>query len=236
MAVATSDFELTLRRVVVERKKPHPFEMLVSGGGATRQQVFCYLSQHYVFKREFPRFLAGIIANCPEPSIRAELAAILYEEETGKLSRSAPHPELWLRLCASAGFDARALRDSQPLPGTSAILSWLETATVRMSWLEGAAAVNIGLEALPPSTLEQLKRSRPGDFWLIRHYAQKTATPDLEFSRVHRELEEGHGDIGYVILAKHARTPEDQAKALAAINKTLDMWKVFNDSMAAAGR
>ena len=233
MVTATSDFEHTLRQIVAQRKKPHSFEVLVSSGRASRKQVECYLAQHYIFKREFPRFLAGIIAKCPVVDIRRELATNLYEEETGLLSKSAPHPELWLRMCASVGFDEQRLRNATPLAGTAAILDWLETATVKLSWIEGAAAVNIGLEALSPDVLENLKRNPPGEFWLVRHYGKGTV-PDTEFSRVHRELEEGHGEVGYTLLSAHAQTANDRQRAIAAIDRTIDAWKVFNDSMAAA--
>src|SRR3989454_11732016 len=57
-----------------------------------------------VYVRDFPILLARILAQGPPANVRAMLAANIYEEQTGGISQSAPHPELFLRMMEGAGF------------------------------------------------------------------------------------------------------------------------------------
>src|SRR5579859_7931972 len=57
-----------------------------------------------VYVRDFPVFLARIIGQKPPQPVRAMLAANVYEEQTGGISGTASHPELFLRMMEGCGY------------------------------------------------------------------------------------------------------------------------------------
>src|SRR2546423_10924291 len=57
-----------------------------------------------VYVRDFPIFLARILGHRPPAAVAADLAANIYEEQTGGISRSASHPGLVLRMMAGCGY------------------------------------------------------------------------------------------------------------------------------------
>src|SRR5438552_11054457 len=74
--------------------------------GLSRTQLLVHFRHEYlVYVRDFPVLLAralGIVP--PVDAVRRALAENLYEEQTGGLSRTAPHPELFLRMMQGLGF------------------------------------------------------------------------------------------------------------------------------------
>src|SRR2546422_7378059 len=69
-------------------------------GHATRPQLLLHFQHEFeVYVRDFPVLLSRVHSRCPHPEVRQDLAENLYEEETGKLSRSEEHTsELQSRL------------------------------------------------------------------------------------------------------------------------------------------
>src|SRR5687767_8639275 len=84
--------------------------------GLSRAQLLVHFQHEYaVYVRDFPVLLARALGQVPDvPEVRRSLAENLYEEQTGGLSKSAPHPELFLRMMEGLGytrsqFEERAL-------------------------------------------------------------------------------------------------------------------------------
>ncbi len=65
-----------------------------------------FAAQFFLQVREFPRAFSALHSRCHAEE-RVKLAESLYEEETGKISGSAPHPELFIRLGVALGFAAK---------------------------------------------------------------------------------------------------------------------------------
>src|SRR5882672_9139509 len=85
-------------------------------GHATRPQLLLHFQQEFdVYVRDFPVFLSRVHSRCPHPEVRQDLAENMYEEETGKLSKGVPHPELFLVMMEGLGFPrARAGGSRRP--------------------------------------------------------------------------------------------------------------------------
>src|SRR3989304_7701933 len=76
-----------------------------SGDQITRDQLKLHFRQEYaVYIRDFPVFLSRIHGKNPPMEVRQDLAANLYEEETGGLTVGRSHPELFLYLMEGLGF------------------------------------------------------------------------------------------------------------------------------------
>ena len=87
-----------------------------SGNKITKDQLKIHFRQEYaVYVRDFPVLLARIHGKNPPREVRSALAKNIYEEDTGGLSLSHPHPDLFLQMMMGLGFDRTEFRDVELL-------------------------------------------------------------------------------------------------------------------------
>ena len=79
--------------------------------------------------------VSALHSRCPDLAERRKLAESVYEEETGKLSGSKAHPELFLDLAAGVGLRRDEVRAAEPLPSTAALIHWFEYSTKILPFL-----------------------------------------------------------------------------------------------------
>ena len=82
----------------------HPLWWKISEGRLAREQLQGFATQFFLQVVEFPRAVSALHSRCPYREERIKLAESVYEEETGRLSKSKPHPELFLDFCAGLGL------------------------------------------------------------------------------------------------------------------------------------
>src|SRR5438093_6809816 len=75
----------------------------VEPGQLTREGGRLFVSQFSHFTRNFPRWLAAVTANCPQPEVRKFLAGNIYEEEIGPGGQGS-HYDLLLRQGEAMGL------------------------------------------------------------------------------------------------------------------------------------
>src|SRR3989442_11438173 len=119
---------------------------------------------------------------------------MLYEEETGRISGSAPHPELFMRLGTALGMASADLTDAKPLPGTAALIDWFELSTKDRSFPEGVAAITVAAEGQVPGNFGKFARA------LEKHY--RLTTEQVSFWDVHEIADRDHSDVGDSILSR----------------------------------
>src|SRR3989442_3872254 len=150
-------------------------------GHATRPQLLLHFQQEFdVYVRDFPVFLSRVHSGCPAAEVRQALAENLYEEETGKLSKGVPHPELFLIMMEGLGFPRARFNGIDLLPEAAAYRAWIDQVTTRRPWIEGAALVTIFIEwsvedgrrisAPEPEDPVDLSAELPRDA-LVKHYS-----------------------------------------------------------------
>ncbi|MEE9230070.1 MAG: iron-containing redox enzyme family protein, partial [Acidobacteriota bacterium] len=102
----------------------------INEGRATREQLLLHFQQEFdVYVRDFPILLSRVHARCPHAEVRRDLAENLYEEETGKLSKGVPHPELFLVMMEGLGFPRARFDNIELLPEASAYRAWIDVVT-----------------------------------------------------------------------------------------------------------
>src|SRR4029078_4095691 len=81
--------------------------------GLTRAQLLTHFRHEYlVYVRDFPVLISRALGQVPPlEDVRQSLAENLYEEQTGGLSKTAPHPELFLRMMEGLGFSRAEFSD-----------------------------------------------------------------------------------------------------------------------------
>jgi pyrroloquinoline quinone (PQQ) biosynthesis protein C len=213
-------------------------------GHASRPQLLTHFQQEFdVYVRDFPIFLARVHARCPHPEVRQDLAENLYEEETGKLSKGVPHPELFLVMMEGLGFPRARFGGIALLPEAAAYRAWIDSVTTRRPWVEAAALVTIFIEgsvddrrrvtaAEPeePADVEAELRNNA----LVRHYGVDPRFLDLK--RAHHMVETGHRKMAWKMVLDHAESPRVADRIRGVLQRSLDLWLLYRDGVARACR
>jgi len=213
-------------------------------GRATKAQLLLHFQQEFeVYVRDFPIFLSRVHARCPHAEVRQDLAENIYEEETGKLSKGVPHPELFLVMMEGLGFPRARFSGIDLIPEASAYRAWIDSMTARRPWIEGAALVTIFIEGSvddrrrieapepedPVDLEEELRRNA-----LVRHYGVDPRFLDLK--RAHHMVETGHRKMAWKMVLEHAGTGRLADRVRSILARTLDLWLLYRDGVARACR
>jgi pyrroloquinoline-quinone synthase len=213
-------------------------------GRATRPQLLLHFQQEFeVYVRDFPIFLSRVHARCPHTEVRQDLAENIYEEETGKLSKGVPHPELFLVMMEGLGFPRVRFTGIELLPEAAAYRAWIDGVTTRRPWIEGAALVTIFIEGsvLDRRRIGAAEPEDPVDIEaelsrnaLVRHYGVDPRFLDLK--RAHHMVETGHRKMAWKMVLDHARSPVVADRVRRVLDRTLELWLLYRDGVARACR
>jgi len=213
-------------------------------GHATRPQLLLHFQQEFdVYVRDFPVFLSRVHSRCPHAEVRQDLAENMYEEETGKLSKGVPHPELFLIMMEGLGFSRTRFSGIDLLPEAAAYRAFIDQVTTRRPWIEGAAIVTLFVEGSvddrrrikapepeDPVDLEaELKRNA-----LVKHYGVEPRFLDLK--RAHHMVETGHRKMAWKMVLDHAGSPPGADRIRRVLSRGLDLWLLYRDGVARACR
>ncbi|MBI1892837.1 MAG: iron-containing redox enzyme family protein [Candidatus Rokubacteria bacterium] len=201
----------------------HPLWWKISEGRLSRSQLQGFARQFFLQVAEFPRAVSALHSRCPYREERVKLAESVYEEETGRLSKSKPHPELFLDFCAGLGLSRGEVLATEPLPGTLALIHWFELSTTQRPFLEGVAAINLAAEGQVVGNFGAFADA------LQRHYGLSKEA--VAFWDVHEFADAEHSDVGDHIVVRHATTDAIQQGIREAVRTSLTLWWLFFDDM-----
>lgn len=210
-----------------------------SGPAATRRQLLVHYQQEFLtYVRDFPVFLGRLHGRCPDPFARRLLAENLYEEETGALSGTAPHPDLFLQMMGGLGFDSRRFASATPIAASKRYRDWLDRATTRLPWVAGAAVITIFVEgsvherrALDSHRAPQ-EPFDPSREPLVVHHGLDPKF--LTLKRAHSMVENGHRAAAWSVVERHARGATIRSEVEKAMKTSLRLWHAYRDGVAAA--
>ena len=225
-------------------RKHHWAWPVFSGNRITREQLKIHFQQEFaVYVRDFPILLGRLYIQQPPMAIRQELAANLYEEETGGLSVGRSHPALFVEMMAALGFPSRDFDRIRLLPAARRYRQWLDDATTRRPWIEGVAVVTIFVEG----SVNDRKELAAGDMTgksdeeiervvarhpLVRFHGVDPKAMDL--IRAHQRVESGHRAAAWRMVMETARTKSQQRAVAGAIRRSLELWMDYRDAVARA--
>ncbi len=225
MALSQQAFARELKELIGRGRSfgAHPLWRKIAEGRLGRAELQGFAKQFFLQVVEFPRAVSALHARCPDRAERIKLAESVYEEETGRLSKSKAHPELFLDFCAGLGLKREEVLSAEPLPGTRALIHWFELSTTARPFIEGVAAINLAAEG------QVVGNFGPFADALQRHYGlSKTA---VAFWDVHEFADAEHSDVGDHIVVRHATTDALQAGVRDAVTTSLRMWWLFFDDI-----
>jgi pyrroloquinoline-quinone synthase len=226
--------------------KDHWAWPILGGPTATLEQLKLHFQQEFeVYVRDFPILVSRIHSRCPVDEVRRDLAENIYEEETGGLSGTGPHPELFLYMMQGLGFDKREFRNVKPLPESRKYREWLDQATSQMPWVVGAAVVTIFVEGSvherreitqhplrPAPAPDEAERAILRDNPLVRYHGLDPRY--LKLKRAHARVEDGHRRAAWRTVLEHAKTGGDQMLCVEALERSLELWQAYRDGVARA--
>lgn len=201
----------------------HPLWLKITEGRLSRPALAQFARQFFLQVVEFPRAVSALHSRCPDLAERVKLAESIYEEETGRLSGSKAHPELFLDFAAACGVSRAEMLATEPLPSTAALIHWFEFATKILSFYEGVAAINLAAEGQVVGAFGPFARA------LQKHYGLDEAA--VAFWDVHEIADAEHSDVGDHIVVRFATTAERQEAIRKAVHTSLAMWTQFFDGM-----
>jgi len=213
--------------------------------GLSRAQLLVHFRHEYlVYVREFPVLLARALGQVPPlPDVRSALAENLYEEQTGRLTASAPHPELFLRMMEGLGFARASFEEEDEAsvvlhPAARAYGQFLRDRSAAAPWQAAVALLTIFVEG---SVHERAELA--GTFTRPRGEAAVAAHPlvlhygcppgAMQLARAHAAVEGGHRGDAWRILLEHVPERGELAECVADTCVTaLAMWMRYRDGVA----
>jgi hypothetical protein len=201
-----------------------------------------FKSEYLVYVRDFPALLARVMGTTPPyDNVRRALAENIYEEQTGLLSKSAPHPELFLRMMEGLGF-ARALFNDDGAwltPEAKTYREFLHARSGSQPWQSAVALMTIWVEGSVnergelAGTFERKKGDHAIDSHpLVVHYGCPKSA--MQLVRAHGDVEGSHRDDAWGTILAHVpdsgRTFEG---VTSTVSEALALWLRYRDSVAA---
>jgi pyrroloquinoline-quinone synthase len=182
----------------------------------------------YQITKYFLTYIEHLFFFCPLPTHKRRLLFNLFEEETGRLSRTKNHVHLMEDFIRAQGI-ADAERDAhRPSPQTQELVDYRLTAVqCKDTYHIGAAAVMIASEGQSLET-----QAGEGRHLLLAKTYSLTAD-DTRFFSVHQKEDVGHVQEGISLVADLCGTNEQmQQEALFAVTHTCKLFWNMYDSVA----
>jgi pyrroloquinoline-quinone synthase len=227
------------RLLAIMDQKHHWAYPSLTRPGLSREQLLVHFRHEYaVYVRDFPVLLARCLGQVPDlPEVRRALAENLYEEQTGGLSKSGPHPELFLRMMEGLGFSRSDFHERDLHPAARSYKEWLFATSAKGPWQAAAALLTIFVEGSVNERGEltgTYERPR-GDAAVTRHplvvhYGCPPAA--MQLVRAHGAVEGGHRADAWKILIENVIEPEIEKAVVDTCMDALVRWHRYRDGVA----
>lgn len=230
MALTSEQFAQELKDMVAQRRAfwDHPWIQKFRRAELSKEQVRHWIEQQFYLTGRVHDLFGPIYAKCDDDKIRAGMVENLIEEETGKMSGTAPHPELYLRLGEALGSTRDIMRTIKPLPESLALRTYWVWAAKELPLIEGVAAISIAGEAQVPGAGLEFARILEEKYGLTHEQAA--------FWWVHEEADADHGGGAIAMVARQARTDEEQRRVREVVDHSLTLlWRFFDGIELAYG-
>jgi pyrroloquinoline-quinone synthase len=210
------ELEQALRAIGAERYHDrHPFHKALHGGKLRRGQVQAWALNRYYYQSRIPAKDASLIARLSTADLRREWRRRLIDHDgeapgTGGVAR-------WLKLAEGVGLDRAYVESTEGLlPGTRFAVDAYVNFVRERSVLEGIASSLT--EMFSPTIISERVSGMLANYAWITQETLAYFTPRL--TQAPRDV---NFALGYV--KAHARTPEQQQAALAALRFKCDvLW------------
>ena len=219
-----AEFELRLREAGRAYHIHHPFNLMLNGGRASREQIRGWVANRFYYQINIPVKDAAILANCPERAVRRNwVQRILdhdgYGDDPGGI-------DSWLRLAEAVGLERAPVESlQQVLPGVRFAVDAYVNFARRAPWPEAVCASLTELFA--PEIHRQRLATWP------QHYPWIDSA-GLSYFQSRVSLARRDVEFGLALTLERFETRPAQERALQVLQFKLDVLWQMNDAMALA--
>ncbi|MSP51410.1 MAG: iron-containing redox enzyme family protein [Alphaproteobacteria bacterium] len=164
-----------------------------------------------------------LYVHCPDPTWRAKIAEVVYEEGTGRIyAGGVSHNQLYYDFGEALGIDRDDLLNSHYCSAAIAFKSYF----IRMCegpFLDAVSCHMLAAEAQGPGVFAKLAKNLQKNF--------KLGNKGVAFWTVHDVADEDHSGIGRELLEKFATSDGDRKRVLDIVQETVDIMFMLYDGM-----
>ena len=200
----------------------HPFNVMLNGGGASREQIQGWVANRFYYQACIPIKDAAILSNCPDRAVRRSwVQRILdhdgYGDEPGGI-------ESWLRLAEAVGLARERVEGLvDVLPGVRFAVDAYVNFARRAPWQE--AVCSSLTELFAPQIHKQRLANWPDHYpWIDR--------AGLQYFQSRVSIARRDVEFGLAFTLDHFRTREQQERAIEILRFKLAVLWQMNDAMA----
>lgn len=225
--LSPEEFKLKLRHELESRiTMTHPIVKKILDGTPHWDLLRSVTLQGYQLTKHFLEYIETLYHHCPRGVHKKRLLLNMYEEETGRFSKTDNHVVLMENFIRAIGIKDAERDAAIPLPATRALIDYrMDLVRNRHTFHMGAAAVMIASEGQNLETAAGEARHE----LLPRIYSLTGA--DLQFFSVHQKEDVGHVAEGISLVADICTTQTMQQEALEVVRKTCDLFYGMYEGM-----
>jgi pyrroloquinoline-quinone synthase len=236
---------LAERLLALMDQKHHWAYPALTRPGLSRAQLLEHFRHEYlVYVRDFPVLLARALGQVPPlDDVRHALAENLYEEQTGGISKSAPHPELFLRMMEGLGYARSSFVDDDAWlhPAARAYRDLLREASAGAPWQAAVCLLTIFVEGSVNERKELAGKHERGPATggdaaiarhpMVLHYGCPPSA--MQLTRAHAAVEGAHrGDAWRIVLAHVPDDGDTFNRVIDLSQRALAAWHRYRDGVA----
>ena len=197
----------------------HPFHEAMNEGRLSRPQIQGWVANRFYYQENIPRKDAAILANCPDREVRRRWVQRIHDPDGAADGEGGI--EAWLRLGEAAGLAREEMWDQRHVvPGVRfAVDAYVNFARTR-PWVEAVASSLTELFA-PDLMAERLAAFERFYTWID--------PAGLAYFRARLTQAPRDSEHALEVVTEHCRTPEEQARAVAALSFKSDvLWSMLD--------
>ncbi len=221
MTVTTGvdDFVDLLRAHSRRYHDQHPFHVRMNAGLLGRRQIQGWVANRFYYQENIPRKDAAILANCPDREVRRRWIRRIHDHDGTADGEGGI--EAWLRLGEAAGLTREEMWDERHVvPGVRFAVDAYVTFARTRPWVEAVASSLTELFA-PDLMAERLAAFERFYTWV--------EPAGLAYFRARLTQAPRDSEHALEVVMEHCRTPDEQARAVAALSFKSDvLWSMLD--------
>ena len=197
----------------------HSFHAMMNEGRLGRRQIQGWVANRFYYQENIPRKDAAILANCPDRGVRRRWIRRIHDHDGTADGEGGI--EAWLRLGEAVGLTREEMWDERHVvPGVRFAVDAYVTFARTRPWVEAVASSLTELFA-PDLMAERLAAFERFYTWI---------DPDgLAYFRARLTQAPRDSEHALEVVTEHCRTPEEQARAVAALSFKNDvLWSMLD--------
>ena len=210
----------------IHRDKPnygHPLWAGMLDDSHSLEQIRYFCKQHGAIPLHNHNYHGRLYVICPDPGWREEIAAVAYEEATGRLfADGVSHHRLYLDYAAALGIDKEEMYATKFCGGVAAFQAYFSYICGK-TFLEGVASHMLGGEAAIPGTYGRIAKRLQARFGLD--------DKGVAYWVVHDTADEDHAGVGVSLLDQFATTERDLELVVDTVQATVDIMHLMYDDI-----